>query len=136
VIKDLNISDSVLAAVTKLEQRELERREQTYRGERPAPELHNKTVILVDDGLATGASMRAAVLAVRAQQPARIVVAVPTAAHQTGQEFEGLADEIVCIETPQPFCGVGWWYENFSPTSDQEVCLLLKRKLLLDQAPA
>jgi len=134
VIEELHISDSVLAAVTKMERQELERREQTYRGERPAPELQNKTVILVDDGLATGASMRAAVVAVQAQKPARIVVAVPTAAHQTGREFKGLADEIICVETPQPFWGVGWWYENFSPTSDQEVCMLLKRKFQMDQA--
>ncbi|MCX6047313.1 MAG: phosphoribosyltransferase [Chloroflexi bacterium] len=132
VIAELHIPDNVLAAATKAEQQELVRREQTYRGERPAPTLQNKTVILVDDGLATGASMRAAVLAIQVQKPARIVVAVPTAAHQTGQEFKGLADEIICVETPKPFWGVGWWYENFSPTSDQEVCLLLKRKLLLD----
>ena len=127
VVDALNIPVRLIDAVAEKEQRELERRERAYRGDRPKPEVRGKTVILVDDGLATGASMRAAVEALRAQGPARIVVAVPTAAPETCEAFENTVEEVVCAETPQPFFGVGFWYQDFSQTSDEEVSTLLAR---------
>jgi predicted phosphoribosyltransferase len=125
VVQALDIARSVIDSVAKREQQELERREQVYRGDRPTLDLRGKTVILVDDGLATGASMVAAVAGVRAQAAAQIVVAVPTAAPETCEAFEHYVDTIVCAETPQPFWGVGMWYADFSQTSDEEVRTLL-----------
>ena len=125
LVRDLRLDEQLIETVARREQAELERREQLYRGSRPPPELAGKTVILVDDGLATGASMRAAVAAVRAREPARVVVAVPTAAPQTCAELEAEVDEIVCERTPDPFYAVGLWYEDFSQTSDEEVRDLL-----------
>lgn len=134
VVDALNIPDRLIDAVAEKEQRELERRERAYRGDRPKPEVRGKTVILVDDGLATGASMRAAVEALRAQDPAGIVVAVPTAAPETCEAFEDTVEEVVCAETPQPFFGVGFWYQDFSQTTDEEVRTLLARaQSLLEQ---
>jgi putative phosphoribosyl transferase len=126
IVRALNIPDSVIESIARRELQELERREGTYRGNRPPPEVRGRTVILVDDGLATGASMRAAVAALRAQNPARIVVAVPTAAPETCEAFESEVDEIVCAMTPEPFYGVGRWYEDFSQTTDEEVRALLE----------
>jgi predicted phosphoribosyltransferase len=111
--------------VTAAERAELERRERSYRGDRPFPDLTGRTVILVDDGLATGASMRAAVEALRQEKPARIVVAVPVAAPETCQAFRAVADDVVCAATPEPFYAVGRWYDDFSQTTDQEVHELL-----------
>jgi putative phosphoribosyl transferase len=104
---------------------ELERRERAYRDGRDLPEFTGKTVILVDDGLATGSTMRAAALAVREHHPARIVVAVPVAAAETCDEFRSEVDEIICAVTPRPFHAVGLWYDDFSQTSDEEVRGLL-----------
>lgn len=129
VVQMIGISDEAIAEVAAQEQRELERRERVYRGDRPPLEVEGQTVILVDDGLATGASMRAAVRALRAQNPAHIIVAVPTAAPQTCAEFEDEVDEIVCAITPQPFKGVGAWYEDFSQTTDEEVRNILRRSM-------
>ncbi len=126
LIRSLEIPPQVIAAITQQEQQELERRERAYRGNRPKPNLLNRTVLLVDDGLATGASMRAAVVALREQHPARIIVAVPTAATEACAEFAKIVDEMICAETPDPFWGVGMWYYDFSPTSDEEVRSLLK----------
>jgi putative phosphoribosyl transferase len=98
-----------------------------YRGDRPFPDVQGKIVILVDDGLATGASMRAAVAALREDKPARIVVAVPVAAPETCDAFRSIADEIICAETPEPFQAVGMWYEDFSQTTDDDVRDLLAR---------
>jgi putative phosphoribosyl transferase len=126
IVRALNIPQAMIDAVAKRELQELERRERAYRGNRPPPDVHGHTVILVDDGLATGASMRAAVAALRAQNPARIVVAVPTAAPETCEAFESEVDEIVCAMTPEPFYGVGRWYEDFSQTTDEEVRALLE----------
>jgi len=126
VIDSLDIPEKLIDRVAERERQELERREREYRGDQPRPELEGKTVILVDDGLATGASMRAAIAGVRARDPARIIVAVPTAAPETCESFEALADEIICTSTPQPFYGVGLWYENFSQTTDEEVRSLLE----------
>jgi predicted phosphoribosyltransferase len=110
-------------------QQELERRERAYRGNRPRPEIRGRTVILIDDGLATGSSMRAAVAGLRAQDPGRIVVAVPTAAPETCESFEQEVDEVVCATTPQPFFGVGLRYDDFSQTTDEEVRALLDGSL-------
>lgn len=126
LIRALRIPDEIIDRVAERELQELRRREQKYRGDRPAPELQKRTVILVDDGLATGASMRAAVAGLRARHPERIVVAVPTAAPETCEAFESEVDEIVCAITPEPFLGVGRWYEDFSQTTDEGVRLFLE----------
>lgn len=125
IVLALGISAQMIDRVAEMEQKELERREHAYRGDQPALNVKGRTVIIVDDGLATGASMRAAVAALRQMQPQRIVVAVPTAAAETCQQFRDEVDEIVCATTPQPFYGVGLSYENFSQTSDAEVHALL-----------
>jgi putative phosphoribosyl transferase len=127
VIHYLSVTTEVIEAVARAEQVELERREQAYRGDRPTPDLHGRIVILVDDGLATGSSMRAAIAAVRTQQPARIVVAVPVAAKETCEELRREVDDLVCLRTPEPFSAVGLWYDDFSQTSDEEVRDLLQR---------
>ena len=111
--------------VAAQELRELARREQAYRDGRPSPNLAGKIAILIDDGLATGSTMRAAVAALRKLHPAKIIVAVPTAAPSTCDEFKTEVDEIVCAETPQPFYAVGAWYDDFSQTTDDEVRELL-----------
>jgi predicted phosphoribosyltransferase len=135
LVRDLRLDEQLIETVARREQAELERREQLYRGSRPPPELAGKTVILVDDGLATGASMRAAVAAVRAREPARVVVAVPTAAPQTCAELEAEVDEIVCERTPDPFYAVGLWYEDFSETTDEQVRELLEHAAGSPSAP-
>jgi len=127
VVDTLRIPDQIIDQIAAKEQRELERREQLYRGDRPPPDVRNKTVILVDDGLATGSTMRAAAAALREQGPDRIVVAVPTAAPETCDEFRDTVDDIVCAITPDPFYAVGLSYEDFSQTTDDEVCDLLAR---------
>ncbi len=128
VVRSLRIPASVLDRVAAQEQEELERREREYRGNRPHPDVRGRTVILVDDGLATGSTMRAAVAALRQQEPARIVVAVPVGAAETCAEFETEADETICARTPEPFYAVGMWYEDFSQTTDKEVKELLRRQ--------
>ena len=125
VVRAYDVSNADIEAVTAVEQQELERRERIYRDGRPLPPLHDRTVILVDDGLATGSTMRVAVLALRQELPARIVVAVPVAAAETCDEFRTLVDDVVCAETPSPFYAVGLWYEDFAQTTDEEVHDLL-----------
>ena len=125
VVDHLGITRAEIEQETELERRELERRETLYRRGAPARELAGKVVVLVDDGLATGASMRAAIAAVRVHVPARVVVAVPTAAPSTCQEFRALADEVVCVSTPSRFVAVGQSYDDFRPTSDEEVFSLI-----------
>ena len=127
VIKRLAIPDEVIELVATGEERELARRERQYCENRTPVAVDGKTVILVDDGLATGSTMRAAVLALRRRNPARLVVAVPVAASETCGELKNEVDEIVCATTPEPFYAVGQWYKEFSPTSDEEVCELLSR---------
>ena len=122
----LAISPDALAAVVAREEAELARREQFYRGERPAAQLRGRTVIVVDDGLATGSSMRVALLAVHQQQPARLVAAVPVGAAESCRQLQGVADEVVCAATPEPFRAVGRWYQHFDQTSDEEVQALLE----------
>lgn len=127
VVRTLAIPGRVIATVAARELREVARRERAYRGDRPAPNVRGRTVILVDDGLATGATMRAAVAALRRLGPARIVVAVPVAAPNACAEFEQQADQFVCEITPEPFHAVGLWYQDFLPTTDDEVRDLLAR---------
>ena len=127
VADPLGIPQSVIDRVAQREQFELERRERLYRGARPMIPLANKTVVLIDDGLATGSTMRAAVTATRLQQPARILVAVPVGASSTCQELADEADEVICLRSPEPFVAVGRWYRDFTPTSDDEVRTLLAR---------
>jgi predicted phosphoribosyltransferase len=125
LVRALGVPGAVIETVTAQEEQELARRERLYRGDRPPPEVHGRTVILVDDGLATGATMLAAVRALRQQQPARIVVGVPTAAPETCEALKAEADDVICAVTPEPFYSVGLWYENFSQTTDDEVRTLL-----------
>jgi putative phosphoribosyl transferase len=127
LIRIARVSNAQIAHVIATEEAELARRERLYRGNRPFPDLRDKTVILVDDGLATGASMRAAVEALRLEGPARIVVAVPVAAPEVCDAFRDIADDVVCAETPEPFLGVGRWYADFSQTTDSEVHDILER---------
>jgi predicted phosphoribosyltransferase len=127
VVDQLRIPESWIHAVAADEGAELARRETAYRDGRSAPDVRDRTVILVDDGLATGASMKAAVAALRKLDPARIVVAVPVGAPETCQELGELADEVVCAERPDPFWAVGSWYADFDQTTDEEVRDLLRR---------
>ena len=127
MIRVAKVTEAQLERVTASERAELERREHHYRGDRPFPDLAGRTVILVDDGLATGATMRAAVAALRQETPGRLVVAVPVAALETCNAIRDIADETICAETPEPFTAVGQWYSDFSPTTDDEVHELLER---------
>jgi putative phosphoribosyl transferase len=125
VVQALSIPDYIIDEVVADEQRELTRREQIYRDDLPPPPVRDHTVILVDDGLATGSTMRAAVRALRQQSPARLIVAVPTAAREICEALTSEVDEMVCAITPEPFYAVGLSYEDFSQTGDQEVRALL-----------
>lgn len=125
VIRALAIPSDVIDSVARREQIELERRESLYRGSRAPIGLAGKVVILVDDGLATGSTMRAAVMAVKQHQPALVIVAVPVGAPSTCSDLTREADDVVCVRTPDPFIAVGLWYRDFTPTSDHEVRSLL-----------
>jgi putative phosphoribosyl transferase len=127
LIRVARVSDEDIQRVTAMEQAELERRERQYRGDRGFPDLTGRTVILVDDGLATGSTMRAGVAALRKEGPTKIIVAVPVAAPEICDSFRDIVDEIVCAETPEPFQAVGLWYDDFYQTTDDEVHLLLER---------
>lgn len=125
VIVALGISEREIAAVAAVEADELDRRERSYRGRRSPPDVRGKTVILVDDGLATGSSMRAAAVALASQRPRRLVVAVPVAPAAICEELRRQVDEVVCAAVPEPFHSVGEWYERFDQTTDEEVRRLL-----------
>jgi predicted phosphoribosyltransferase len=135
ILNSLMLPQETIEQIVSREREELERRERAYRGDRPLPQIEGNVAILVDDGLATGASMRAALSALRGQNPSSIVAAVPTAPPGVCEELGNEVDEVVCIITPEPFGGVGAWYENFAQTTDQEVrdllaeaeCLIEKR---------
>jgi putative phosphoribosyl transferase len=127
LIRAIGITQDEVNTVIAQEKRELQRRQRLYRADRPYPDLHNRTVILVDDGLATGATMYAAVTALRKLEPARLIVAVPVAAKEVCDRFGHIVDEMVCVQTPDPFDGVSRWYADFSQTTDDEVRELLMR---------
>jgi predicted phosphoribosyltransferase len=127
VVRALEIPEEVIDAASAEEQWELDRRERSYRGNRSAPPVRGRIVILVDDGLATGSTMRAAVAALRRLQPARIVVAVPVASAETCAELRAEVDDLVCFWTPELFHAVGLWYEDFTQTTDEEVRDYLER---------
>jgi len=127
LIRQLSLSDEIIEHIVAREQRELERRERTYRGQRPVLDVRDRIIIIVDDGLATGSSMRAAIAALRQKRPAKLIVAVPVGARITCSELEALADEVICLETPENFSAVGLWYRDFSQITDEEVIDLLER---------
>jgi len=129
LIRHLDIPESVIKSVIEREREELNRREREYRGVRPPAEISGKTVIIVDDGLATGSTMKAAIAALRLQHPAKIVAAVPTASAETCEELKQEADEVVCAITPEPFYAVGLSYEDFAQTTDAEVRALMAAHL-------
>jgi predicted phosphoribosyltransferase len=128
IVRGLGISEHEIDAAVARELQELARRERLYRGDRRPPDIAARTVILVDDGLATGATMRAAIQASRQQQPARIVVAVPTSSPDICEALKAEADEVICAMTPEPFFAVGHWYDDFTQTTDEEVRELLARR--------
>jgi putative phosphoribosyl transferase len=125
VLRYVPVSHAMIDRVAEAEGRELERREKAYRGNRPPLDVAGKTVVIVDDGLATGSTMRAAVRALQKMKPREIVVAVPVAAPSTCADFRTIVDEMICLRTPEPFQAVGLWYEDFTQTSDEEVHRLL-----------
>jgi putative phosphoribosyl transferase len=133
ILRYLQISPSDFETVRQKEQRELERRERLYRGSRPFPDVSGRTAILVDDGLATGFSMRAAVAALRKKGPATVVVGVPIAPPETCSALRQEADDVVCARTPEPFYAVGMWYEDFEQTTDEEVRELLSSPYALKE---
>jgi putative phosphoribosyl transferase len=134
VIAAFGITDRVIAAVAAQEQEELDRREKLYRDDRAPPLIRGRTVILVDDGLATGSTMRAAALAIRAQNPEHLTVAVPVAPAETCAALRREVDDVICAVSPEPFFAVGNWYEDFSQTTDEEVHQLLERAGSLPEA--
>lgn len=135
MIAQLGISQRDVAEAVAREERELERREKLYRDSRPRPEIAGKTVILVDDGVATGTTMLVAVRALRAREPARIVIALPVASTEAYRELSGEADEVVCYESPEPFYAVGMWYVDFHQLDDDEVRALLSRAAARTASP-
>jgi predicted phosphoribosyltransferase len=134
VVRWYGISEGAIQSVAREEAAELARRERAYRDDRPALDLTNRIVILVDDGLATGSTMRAAAQAVRARHPSRVVIAVPVGARQTCSEVAAVADEVICARMPEPFSAVGQWYLNFDQTDDEEVRELLQKSTPTPQA--
>jgi putative phosphoribosyl transferase len=127
ILRSLNISRQSLLEVADAEKRELARREQVYRGDRPMPKVQGRTVILVDDGIATSSTLRAAIATLRQQQPASIVVAAPVAPLPTCDSLGQVVDDVVCLMTPDPLYSIGAWYKDFSQTTDEEVIQLLAR---------
>ncbi|HAU1638724.1 TPA: phosphoribosyltransferase [Legionella pneumophila] len=127
LLQYLQLSQKDINQVISQEEKELARRNRTYRGDKPFPDLKNKIVILVDDGIATGASMRVAVLALRKESPKKIIVAVPVAPEDMNDIMKNVADEYVCLISPLSFNAVGLWYEDFSQTEDEEVLYLLNK---------
>jgi putative phosphoribosyl transferase len=127
VVEGLGVPAAVIEKVVAVELQELQRRARVYRGDRPTPQIEGRCVLLIDDGLATGATMRAAIAAVRQQQPARLVVAVPVAPPATIAVLRKEADAVVCPATPEPFFGIGQWYDDFTQVTDDEVRALLRR---------
>lgn len=127
VIAALELSPQEVQEVVARESEELARRQREYRGSRPFPEIQGRTVLVVDDGLATGSTMKAALMAIKQKGPARLVVAVPVGAPQSCAQMRALADEVLCLHAPEHFSAVGFWFQDFSPTTDAEVRELLER---------
>lgn len=127
ILRALGLPDARLQRVLEHENAELIRREREYRGHRPQPRLSDRTILLIDDGLATGATMRAAVQAIQAKKPKKLVAAVPVASREACNAIQPHVDHIICLQKPDPFYGVGAWYDDFSQTSDQEVHQLLAK---------
>jgi len=136
IVESLKIPERTIQAVLRKEEKELERREQLYRRWRPPLVVSGKTILLIDDGLATGSSMRVAIRMLRRHHPARIVVGVPVAPSDTCRQLMPTVEELVCVRkaSVEPFFAIGSWYEDFAPTSDEEVCALLERANLHAQA--
>jgi putative phosphoribosyl transferase len=126
IIAGLGISEQMIEEVEAQELQELQRRDRAYRGDRPPPDLRDRTVIVVDDGLATGSTMKAAIALIKSQQPSRLVVAVPVAPPDVCDALKAEVDEVACLLTPEPFYAIGLWYENFAQTTDDTVKALLK----------
>lgn len=127
VMQCLGLSEDIINAVAVREREELARRDRVYRGNRPIPDLYNRTIILIDDGIATGSTLRAAIATLQSQEPKAIVVAVPVAPLSTCNLLQGDVAEVICLATPEPFYAIGQWYDDFSQTADEEVCHLLQR---------
>jgi putative phosphoribosyl transferase len=127
VVEWLNISEDAINTVAAQEGQELARRDRIYRGDRPIPNPYKRTIILVDDGIATGSTLRAAIATLQRQQPESIVVAVPVAPVSTCNQLKEDVEHVVCLATPEPFHAIGPWYDDFSQTTDEEVCNLLER---------
>lgn len=134
VIEDLRISEEAIETETRKEQEELKRRELLYRGKRPPLDVSNRTVVLVDDGIATGSTIKAAIAALKKQKAGRIVVAVPVAPASTIEELKRQVDEVICVSTPEFFYAISLWYEEFPQTSDEEVRELLKQAEMKKEA--
>lgn len=134
VIEALRVTPSQVEAAQERERQELARCERKYRDGRPPPNISGRTVILIDDGLATGSTMRAAAAALKQDSPAKVLVAVPVGAAEACEQLRGLADEVVCAHTPDPFYAVGLWYLDFRPTGEQEVCDLLSKAAMRVEA--
>ncbi|HIK43937.1 MAG TPA: phosphoribosyltransferase [Leptolyngbyaceae cyanobacterium M65_K2018_010] len=128
VVSSLGISSRTIDEVAAKELRELQRRDRAYRGDRPPPVIQDQMVILIDDGIATGATMRAAIAVLKSQHPQQIIVAIPVAPAETCQVLRQEVDRVVCLATPAPFYAIGLWYDNFAQTTDEEVCGLLARQ--------
>lgn len=126
IINGLEVSKAEVAAIVAEEQQELQRRNHLYRQDQPLPSLKNKIIILVDDGLATGATLRAAIAAIKQHHPAKIIVALPVAAKESYEQFKNMVDEMICLILPEDFYSISQWYEDFSQTTDEEVIQLLK----------
>jgi putative phosphoribosyl transferase len=133
IINWLKISNQDIEEVAARELQELQRRNRAYRGDRPPSDIVDRTVILVDDGLATGSTMRAAIAVLKPQHPAKLIVAIPVAASETYNELKTEVDKVVCLMTPEPFYAIGLWYEDFSQTTDQEVRKLLAQPVVNDR---
>lgn len=128
VLSWLNISEKTVEHVADRELRELQRRDRVYRGDRPQPVIQGQTILLIDDGIATGSTMRAAIAILKTQQPQQIVVAIPVAPLGICQALKTEVDHVICLATPEPFYAIGLWYENFAQTTDDEVCKLLAQQ--------
>ena len=129
IVEKLSISRDTIDRAIAIEKQELARRDRMYRGDRPLPSLHDRTVILIDDGIATGATLRAAISAIRQSDPAQIIVAVPVAPESTCTELLSVVDKVICLKKPEPLYSISYWYEDFSQTTDAEVKQLLAKSL-------